>query len=379
LLETMPALNVTIMQYSYEKAQSSGRFLREYAKAIGVKIKEGHNTIGEWKTERGGGCVVMSVDQSRAGFPTDILLVDDPLDEHSSATQRDRDLADRQIALYTMRAGMHLDSVLIVASPWTTDDPGPRRERRGGWRVLRRPAIVDEGGPDERAFAPDVRTLDQLKEIRREYEQLDPTLRLWWAQFMCQPLPPALGFFEGEHEMLGDIPVGAPYGFGFDCAFTQGKKSDYTGVVGGALVGPELWVDFARRGKVGLTYSIQLLQECFERRPDAQFFSYASGPEVGIYHALVERLGLPLQVMPARFNKSTRAQKAAHAWREGRVRVKFRQVWTPTLLAELHAFDGSETGVDDQTDGLVSLYDGMIQCAPAEGFDGGFGFGHPVL
>jgi hypothetical protein len=61
------------------------------------------------------------------------------------------------------------------------------------------------------------------------------------------------------------------------------------------------------------------------------------------------------------------------------VRVKFRQVWTPTLLAELHAFDGSETGVDDQTDGLVSLYDGMIQCAPAEGFDGGFGFGHPVL
>src|SRR5208282_4029370 len=117
MLSKWPWLNVIVMQYSHDKAQSSGRILREYAKAIGVKMKEGHSTIGEWKTDAGGGCVVMSIDQSRAGFAHDILLVDDPISEQTCELKKDRDKADAQIALYTMRGASHLDNVFIVASP----------------------------------------------------------------------------------------------------------------------------------------------------------------------------------------------------------------------------------------------------------------------
>lgn len=359
MLSKWPWLNILVMQYSHDKAQSSSRILREYAKALGVEMKSGHDTIAEWRTSQGGGCIIMSVMQSRAGFPHDILLVDDPMDEHSSATKKERDTADSQISLYTMRGASHLDSVLLVASPWTDDDPIPRRRGRGGFKHFCFPAIIDEGAEGERAFAPKVISLEKLKDARAEMEMQDPSLRRWMANFMCNPLPPALGFFVGETELVGEIPADAPRGIGVDCAFTGGAKSDWTGVVSGAVIGGKLAIDFAKRDKVGLLESERLLFSLRQRWPKALFFAQASGPEMGVYNALEEK-GLPILVEHARWNKATRAQKASQAWQRGSVLVKFKQPWTAVYLTEMHGFDGTDGNVDDQVDATVALYNGVM-------------------
>ena len=374
VLKRWPTITVCIMQYSLPKAQSSGRLLREYAAAMGIKFKDGHSTITEWRTVEGGGCIVMSVDQSRAGFAHDILIPDDPVDEHSSASQPQRDAADHQIMLYTMRGASHIDSVLMVASPWTTDDPIIRCSNRG-WNYEVFSQIIDEGLPTERSYCPDILSLDKAKMVRAEQLLVDPTGRQWMAQRMCRPLPPALGFFPGETELQGMIPLDAPYAFGLDCAFTSSPKSDWTAIVGGAPVQAGFAIDFGFRGKIGLMNSIDAVLRIAATRPDAPWYTYSSGPERGIYDALASQTNLNLQVMPAKFNKATRAQRYARAWQSKRVFVKLRDPWTAQFLAEHHGFDGSEVGVDDQVDAATALYDGAMAGVSMLGFGQNFTFG----
>jgi phage terminase large subunit-like protein len=362
ILKKFPALSIVIMQHSHDKAVSSGQILRDFCTQLGVKFQKGQNRISDWRTEEGGGCVVMSVEQSKIGYPIDLLLADDPVNEISSATKVDRDAADQQIEMYTMRAAMNLDSVLIVASPWTDDDPIIRRSRRTQvkWHYVSHSGIQNLGTVLECAFAPAVMSLDAHRKLRRELAERDPTERTWMSQIQCMPLPPALGFFPGEYELIGEIPKDAPYLYGIDCAFTQGKKTDNTAIVGGAPLGDNLAIDFAYRGQIGLKASADKLCQLRDARPEARFVTYASGPEIGVYHALFQERGLNIEIMHARWNKATRAQKTAHSWQHGRILVKFRQPWTGVYLNEMHSFDGSEVGVDDQADATVALHDACM-------------------
>lgn len=379
ILKRWPHLNICVLQYSHDKAQSTGRILREYAKTLGVKMKEGHSTITEWRTEADGGCIVMSADQSRAGYAVDILLVDDPLSERTCETKVQRDLADEQIGLYTARMASHLDSALIVASPWTDDDPIIRRKNRGGWNYVIHPAIIEENGT-ERAFAEDIVSLEKLRKVRADWKLIDPSERKWMAQYMCKPLPPALGFFTGEHEFIGPM-TSDQYGYGFDCAFTTGIKSDWTGIVGGGMLpGGRLAIDYAIRGKIGMEETANLMIALNAARPGVPFFSYVSGPEIGIYHEIWRKHPfLNMILMPARYNKATRASGCCAAWRQGDVLVRFYEEWSSVLLAELHAFDGHETNVDDQVDALVALWYGLVSTQSSVAFGNQFAFGSPVM
>jgi phage terminase large subunit-like protein len=381
ILKRWPGLSIVLMQHSHDKAVSSGQTLRDFAKTIGVRFKTGQNRISDWRTEDGGGCVVMSVQQSALGFPIDILLVDDPLNEQTCATKKERDEADTQIERYTMRAGMNLNSVLIVASPWTDDDPIIRRSHRSAvrWNYVHHPGILWLDTPLMRAFAPEVMSLEKHLAMRRELIEQDPTERLWRAQIQCEPLPPALGFFPGEYEFHGDIPSSAPYLYGIDCAFTQGKKPDWSVAVGGALLGDKLCIDYAWRGQVGLKNSADAFCRLRDAKPYARFVTYASGPEIGVYHALLQERGLNVECMHARWNKATRASKSTQSWQRGDILVKFHQVWTGPYLNEMHSFDGSETGVDDQVDATVALHDAAMMGRMAAGFGTTFTFGRPEM
>jgi hypothetical protein len=41
--------------------------------------------------------------------------------------------------------------------------------------------------------------------------------------------------------------------------------------------------------------------------------------------------------------------------------VRLGEPWSGPFLSELHSFNGSEQGVDDQVDGLVSANDAALQ------------------
>ena len=128
LMKKKPGLKIIFLTYSLERAQAVGKELREMAVANGQKAKKGFDRIDEWRNEDGGGVVIMSAEQSRLGYPCDILVVDDPIDEESASDPEKRDKIDKKITHYTARAKTHGGSVLIVASRWSIDDPIGRRE-----------------------------------------------------------------------------------------------------------------------------------------------------------------------------------------------------------------------------------------------------------
>jgi hypothetical protein len=381
LLLRNPKLRIILLTHSHEKAQAMGKELRALWKAAGGATRKGFDTIDDWQTDQGGGCVVMSAAQSKLGYPCDLLLVDDPLDETEYMLTDVRKRADDTIALYTARAASHLDSVLIVASRWHPDDPIGRRLSRHAvsWVTFFHPGILDLGTKQERAFAPDVLSLEQHRQMRREWAEVDPSERTWWAQVQNQPMPDALGFFVGEREFVGEISPLAPIIYGVDAAFTSGKKSDFFASVGTALLGDSLCVFDVRRHQRGLTAAMQTLSELALLSPLARFVSYVSGPEKGIYNSLFESAGIVVEQMPARWNKAVRAQKSAKTWQDGKILTRFGRPWTGPFLAEMHAFDGREDGVDDQADALVAAHDAQMLGRPAEGFESTFAFGRPCM
>lgn len=213
LLLRRPQTHVVYLTHSHEKAQAESQNLRELWKLAGGKFRDGFNKIGDWQTPEGGGCVAMSAQQSKLGYPCDVLLVDDPLDETEYMVDEVRRKVDETIGFYTARAATHLNSILIVASRWHPDDPiGLRLQRKAvTWREINHPGIVGYSDPPEgvpimthlervgaSAFAPEVLDLVRHVQMRAEWEELDPSLRKWWAQVQNNPLPDATGFFAGE-------------------------------------------------------------------------------------------------------------------------------------------------------------------------------------
>jgi hypothetical protein len=380
MLLRRPKLSIIVMTHSHEKAIAMGKDLRELFDLAGIVMKKGFNTIHDYQTEAGGRVVVMSVEQSKLGYPHDVLLVDDPLNELEYMLKDTRDRADSTIGLYTARGATHLDSVLIVASRWDLDDPIGRRLGRSGWRYISHAGIENLGTPDERAFAPDVLDLRGHRKMRAEWAEIDPSERKWYAQVQNDPLPAELGFFAGDPpDFTGLVLPDSHVIFGVDAAFTSTKKSDFFAVVGGIPWGDGVGVFGVTRHQRGLVSGLRTLTAIRVAYPKARFVSYVSGAEKGIYDALYQEGGIEVEQMPARWSKGYRAQKSANTWKRGQFYVRRGQPWTGPFIAEMHAFDGRDDDIDDQTDAAVAMHDATAACRPAQGFGTQFTFGRPVM
>lgn len=361
LLLRNPKLKIILLTHSHEKAAAMGKELRELWKAAGGTMRKGFDTIAEWQTEQGGGCVVMSAAQSKLGYPCDLLLVDDPLDEKEYMQKEARDLADSTIALYTARAATHLNSVLIVASRWHPDDPIGRRldAKAVKWEYFANPGIIDFGTENARAFAPDVLSFEQHLQMRAEWEERDPSLKIWWAQVQNDPRPDVLGMFR-QPVRYQTLPEFGRFVFGIDLAYSDKPHADYF-----AMVVLKVWERVAyvvnvlreRRSLEMATDRIQFAQRTW---PGASMWSYISGPEKGALQYLSSR-NVMVEPIMARTPKYNRSQRTIDAWNLGKVRVPEQAPWLAGFLARVSLFTGNEAaGDDDEVDALVSACDGGV-------------------
>jgi predicted phage terminase large subunit-like protein len=370
-----PTCPVIYLTHSHQKAQDTGKAIRDLAQScdrqFGTNIgpSRGTNTIEHWSNDRGGGVLTMSAEQSRLGYDCGCLIADDPIDEHGAYELRVRDTVDDTIAHYTarcMRKGKP-GPVLIVASPWHPDDPmGRRRWRRTPpWTYLSHPAILDEGGANERAFAPGVWPLAGLKAMRLELAEKDPTERIWWAQLMCQPRPPGGNRF-GDPHLYATLPS-TPYrmAYGCDFAFTQGEGSDYFALVVAQIHGKKVYIVEVQRHKIDAHQIESTLKASQNKYGRSVIWSYQSGPEIGLSNLLIER-GIPMGRMPARFNKLVRSERTARRWNDGDIYTPGNALWAPGFLSRMASFRGADKdGDDDEIDALVSLCDGALGGAVA--------------
>ena len=366
LLLKDPSRSIILLTHSHQRAQTLGKQLRQLAQETPIGPARGWNTIDEWRNDAGGGVVIMSADQSRLGYDCGALFFDDPIDELGWDDPNQRDAVDKTISHYTARCmtkGVP-GSVLGVASRGHPDDPIGRRLSRGSvqWIYVHYPAIIHEGQENERAFAPDVWNLEALKAMRAELKEADPSERLWYAQLMGDPQPEGSDLF-GPPTLYDSLPTygGWRVAHGADFAYTDNVASDFCAVATGRAYGSKLYVVEVRRYKLDATLLESTCKDVMTTYGRSPFWSYQSGPEVGLSRLLIQR-GVPIGIMPARYNKLVRAQKTIRRHNDGDILYPKAagNPWQPGFLHRQSLFRGHERDQDDEVDALVSVADAML-------------------
>ena len=358
-----PTLRIIYMSYSAARASEVGRDIRDVCKRTGVQVAKDHDTIAQWRTEEGGGVSVMSAQQSKLGADVDILIVDDPYESGDECDKPEvRSMVDATIAHYTSRLNVG-GSALLVMSPWRPDDAlAVRRER--GWEYVFGPAITQREEPDgtftEIPLDANVRTVDQLHAIRTELAQEDPSERLWFSQWQCQPFIPAANAFD-EPASYGALPTwpGWRDGIGVDFSYSAKRAADWFAICSVRIWGSTAYVTSMQRFRADEGLGEQRLREVRATYPNAQIFSYMSGPEIGIAHNLA-RKGLPINVLPARFNKMIRARRTIDRWKARNIQWPESLPDRTAIVSRFKGFRGLDGDSDDEVDALVSVCDGMM-------------------
>jgi predicted phage terminase large subunit-like protein len=370
VLERDPTYRWIWMGADHERANEVGKYIRKLCESVGkqsdieIGPTRGDNTILDWKNRFGGGVVCMSAEQSKLGRDIDGLVVDDALTEQTEGDVKVRDAIDNAIAHYTARAGRptRRGSVAIVMSPWNLDDPIARRRNRkaADWKYIHSPAIIDLDLPTERAFAPEIMTLEEIKQRRAELREVDPAERIFWAQFMCDPRAQVDARFKvpKRYEALPEYP-GARYGMGVDLAYSPGE-GDYFAAVTVKFYGGIAYIVDVVRDRADFNILENLIRNRWTRYGRCPIYSYIAGPEKGAVRYFTDR-GIAIQGMPARYNKSTRAQKTIDFWNAGRIMVPLHDAWATGFVSRCLQFTGSEKERDDdEIDAMVSIVDAMM-------------------
>lgn len=367
-----PTARYLFLTHSFDRSRAIGKRVRRLADTAGVGPVVGYNTIEQWRNKEGGGMVIMSAEQSRLGEDVHGVFFDDPLDEHASYEQARRDSVDETISHYTarcMRRGKP-GPVLGVMSRWHPDDPIGRRLLREQaalpWSYIHKPAVIDDGLPTERAFAPEVWPLSALKKMRAELAEQDPTERIWWAQLQGDPKPVGFAKFRPDVARWTTLPDWTfRLAYGADLAFTQTGTSDYFALVVMKVMGTKAFVLEVMRTRLDahlIESTCKAFQNKYGRGP---IYTYVSGPEVGMVKLMRER-GLPFVPMKARYNKLVRAERTIKRWNDGAIALPADAPWTRGFLHRAEMFRGEEKGHDDdEIDALVSVCDGCMGGAAA--------------
>lgn len=365
LLSKDPSLRVILLTHSHERAVDVGKRIRQIARMTSFGPTRGTDLIEDWRNEQGGGVVVMSAEQSKLGKDCHVLVFDDPIDEHGSQDPKVRESVDSTITHYTarcMRRGKP-GPVFGVMSRWHPDDPIGRRLSRQGakWEYFWNPAIIDEGQPTERAFAPEVWSLEELKKVRAELAEVDPTERLWWAQFQNIPKSDSTDLFRepARYEELPRWPGFRDF-IGIDLAYGSGTTADWFAMVACRAWGNKVYIREVLRDRLDPLAALNHVKSAYERYGGCPVYSYMSGPEKGVAAYLVQH-GIRLSYMPARYNKRVRAQRTIDRWNAGDILVPAQASWTNGFLRRLSLFRGAEgDSDDDEIDALVSACDGAL-------------------
>lgn len=367
-----PSTPIIYLTHSFERAQAVGKRIRQVARETSIGPARGYDQIADWRNEAGGGVVIMSAEQSRLGYNCGALIADDPIDENGADDPKVREAVDGTLAHYGARCQRRgkPGPQLIVMSRWHPDDPIGRRLNRRAvqWEYVHKPAVIDEGLPTERAFAPEVWDLPALKQMRAELAEKDPTERLWWAQLMGEPRPMGSDLF-GPATFYTELPTwGFRKGFGIDLAYTASDGSDYFARVVARAYGSKLYVLDVVRHKIDAHHIESTCRADLNKYGHAPFWSYMSGPEVGMARVLQER-GIPIAVMRARYNKLVRAQRTIKRWNSSEILVPDVNAapWVHGFLHRMSYFRGHDNeSDDDEIDALVSLCDGVMGGAAGE-------------
>jgi len=361
LLLRYPRLEIIYGTYSQQYAQRMSRQARRIYVDAGGKLSEDFNTLTQWQTYAGGYALFTSVDGPVTGQGAGLIIFDDLIKDRAEAeSQSMRDRAFEWVTDVALGRGSPGFSVCSLGSRWHEDDPQGRMLAMG-WGDIHLPAIIDEGGPRERALWPEKRDLEFLKARRAETGEYN-----WASQYQGDPRPREGTVFRMVRTYEGAPPAAMRIGIGVDFGYCKGRRTDWSSIVIMGEVGGVYYVVAVYRFKAVMSETRARLREVRSFYPGARVVSYVAGPERGVIDMLAEPTvdvdgvkidGVIVEGWPARHSKFVRSIPISADWNAGKVRVDVSAPWAKGYLGEMYGFTGNEEQKDDQADATVGVYD----------------------
>jgi predicted phage terminase large subunit-like protein len=252
------------------------------------------------------------------------------------------------------------------------DDPIGRRLARTKvkWEYLHRPAIIDLGLETERAFAPNVWDLDQIKRTREEWREQDPYERLFWSRYQGEPRLEGATYF-GEPSYYSTLPTwpGFREAIGIDVSYTSGRASDWFAIVVARFYGNKCYILNVTRFKPDPTEVPEAIRgQMAVCAGPAPLFSYASGGDAGVAGRLAADHGISISMMQAKENKLWRSTRTIARWNAGDILLPANAPWVTGFVKRMKEYSGNErSDEDDEVDALVSVVEAMLGLVSGEG------------
>jgi len=348
------------------------RLITEHGGRLDVGLQADDRAAGRFSTQAGGIYFATGVHGAVAGRRADLLIIDDPIRSFAeSENPRAREtLWDwyRADLVTRLKPG---GSVVLVMTRWHADDLAGRLMEKGGWRVVRLPALAEEGDPlgrvlDE-ALWPEWEELSALRGKQAELGE-----RAFSALFQQAPVLPGGALFDITRLIVTDVISPGVSVRAWDLAATGAGSGDPDWTVGLKLTRCDngtYHVADIRRGRGGPHEVASWLLETAE----------ADGPEVTIglprdpgqaavyqVQALTRMLaGYKVVASPEQGAKAIRAMAVASQVAAGNVSVQ-RAAWTRAFLEEISIFPNGRK--DDQVDALSRAFSLLTQMRPKAGF-----------
>jgi len=385
-VETWPERLNAVVTYAGDYSEQQSTKVRRLVTEHGVQLQKDLNRASNWRTLQGGGLAATGIGGQLTGKGFGgLLIVDDPIKGREMAeSKRERDKAwdTFNSDVWTRREGP-VASVIVVQTRWHMDDLAGRLVDENipdgpEWEVLNLPALRDDSNEptddlaNGRVLWPERIPLTMLRrQMALPYE--------WASLYQGHPVPKGGRMFRVparyEHLTLD----GARIVIGCDPAGSASARADHTAAVVLACrgYGDDATADVLEVVRVQMETdgAAQTLLDLQRKYGHAPLHIEASRDGKAIAKALRNvRADLAIVEVPIAGDKWTRAQPAAAAWNQGRIRVPLRGEWVMDFIGETELFTGISDRHDDQIDALVYAWNAYLANGapvPVESYEGG--------
>lgn len=229
-LQQHPRDNVLVTGYNTQFARKFGRKTRNMADVARI-LADDKTASDEWATAGGGLYMARGVGSPPTGTGFGLIVIDDPVknrEEAESETYRNKVWDWYTNDIYTrLEPGGKLT---VVMTRWHEDDLAGRAiASEPGWKILKLPALADDG--DELGRKPgealwpsryNVEALERIKRTQGDYA--------FEALYQCNPTPREGAFFKVSQLQIVDraeLPAGLHWTESWDLAATE-NDGDWT-------------------------------------------------------------------------------------------------------------------------------------------------------
>lgn len=357
------------------KEEQVARVRAEAMRRVGVRLPKPRyagvaigaiDNSAEFTTALGGGVRAAGVQSPPTGEGYDVVIVDDPirkLADAMSAKIRET-IGDGFMAnLYSRRTPGRPASFVVVQTRWHEDDLYGRLKSIG-WRCINLPAVLADGSH----LAPELGQQSVVEAVRK----INPFV--FRSLYMGDPSPKEGRLF-GDAFFVENPPKDGRRVMGVDISHSAKRRSDRNALC--VLLDPgdrdgAYYVEEFVAKRCSLTDRInpstgRVEETGFVRELAARPYRAAmyTGKDEDLVLNLLGQLDgarANVEARRAEADKRTRAQPAAAAWNDGRIRLP-REPWAEEFAARVMAFTGQDGDEDEEVDCLAAAFDLLEEAA----------------